>query len=169
MRTQFFRNSLLLSCMLVLSACGYHLRGFVKIPEQLQKVYLQGASGSLHNEMKMSLKFSDGELVETPEQAGIVIKILRDDMRRRVQSLSSTGKANEFELNYSLRYLLLDRNGKEIAETQELTINRSYFNDQQAILSKNNEENVIRKEMYRQAVRTIFARARAVLQKQNER
>lgn len=127
---------------------------------------MKGGSSSLHNEMKSSLKSSDGQLVSSPEQAGMVIKVLRDEMRRRVLSLSSTGKANEFELNYSLRYILLDAEGKILMDQQELEIYRDYFNNQEQVLAKNNEENVIRKEMYQQAVRMIFARARAVLKKQ---
>lgn len=149
--------------MLLLTACGYHLRGAIDIPEQMKAVYLEGVGGKLAEEFKSSLKSAGGELVSTPSEAGVVIRILKDDMRRRVLSLSSIGKANEFELNYIVRFMLLDSQGKVLMEAQDMEIDRDYFNDQEDILAKNNEEAVIRDELYRQAVRTIVGRARAVL------
>lgn len=156
-------HSLIVTLMLSLTACGYHLRGAIDIPEQMKLVYLDGASGMLAKEFKSSMRASGGELVSSASQAGVVIRVLKDDLRRRVLSLSNIGKANEFELNYIVRFMLLDAQGKVLMEEQEMEINRDYFNDQQDILAKNNEEAVIREEIYRQAVRTIVGRAQAVL------
>ncbi len=148
---------------IALTSCGYHLRSAIDIPEVMKSVYLEGAGTLLRKEMGQSLKAADGELVGVPTQAGMVIKILRDDMRRRVLSLDSVGKATEFELNYTVSFMLMDASGKVLMEQQELEISRDFFNSQQDILAKNNEESVIRSEIYRQAVRTIVARARAVV------
>ncbi len=164
MGSKIIRNNALFSLMLFLAACGYHLRGSVEIPEQLKNIYVQGASAALHNELKSVVKSANGRLVNMAKQAGVVIRILRDEMMPpRVLSLSSGGKANEFELEYRLRYELLDANGKVLLKPQQVEVNKSYFNEQLEILAKNNEEDVIRREMYRQAVRTIFSQARAVL------
>lgn len=149
--------------LLSLTACGYHLRGAIDIPEQMKSVYLEGASSMLIKEFKSSLKSSGGELVASPPEASLVIRILKDDLRRRVLSLDNIGKANEFELNYLVRFMLLDGEGNILMEEQEMEINRDFFNDQVDILAKNNEETVIREEIYRQAVRTIVRRAQAVL------
>lgn len=152
-----------LTLLLLLQACGYHLRGVVDIPPEMKKVYVEGAGSALHKELRAALKASDGQLVASPEAAGIVIRVLRDDMRRRVLSLDQQGKATEFELNYSIDFLLLDSTGKILQEQQQVEINRDFFNDQVDILAKNNEEQIIRDEMYRQAVRTIVTRASAIL------
>ena len=165
MRIKLIRNSIVFTLVLFLTACGYHMRGAIDIPEQLKNVYMQGASGNLHSEMQSALKLAGGQLVSSPEQAGMVIKILRDEMRRREASIDESGYANEFELNYSLVYKLSDAEGKVLIEQREVEINRDYFNEQIDVLAKNNEEIVIRNEMYRQAVKTIFAQARAVLKK----
>lgn len=152
-----------ITLLLSLTACGYHLRGAIDIPEQMKSVYLEGASSMLVKEFKSSLKSSGGELVASPPEASLVIRILKDDLRRRVLSLDNIGKANEFELNYLVRFMLLDGEGNILMEEQEMEINRDFFNDQVDILAKNNEETVIREEIYRQAVRTIVRRAQAVL------
>lgn len=160
-----FKNSFLLLSLLFVSACGYHLRGSIDLPEGLKSIFLQSASGQLHKTAKRTLKSSGGQLVDNAKEAGIVVKIVREKMRRRVLSLSSTGRANEYELTFSLDFELLDAEGNSLAETQKVEISRDYFNDQEEILGKNNEEQVIREEMFRQAVQAIINRARVALEK----
>ncbi|MGR9115484.1 MAG: LPS-assembly lipoprotein LptE [Gammaproteobacteria bacterium] len=157
------RKSIALVFVLLLGSCGYHLRGAVDLPEQLRKVYLANASSSLREQFTKSLKSSSGQVVGSSAQAGMVVNILNERMDRRVLSLSNTGKANEFELNYSLDFQLLDATGAVLLDRQTIEINRDYFNDQEAIIAKTNEEAVIRSEMYQQAVRAIVDRARAHL------
>lgn len=148
---------------MLLASCGYHIRGTVDLPEALRKVYLAGASPLLREQFSKSLKTSSGEVVNSASKAGMVIQVLNERMDRRVLSLSNTGKANEFELNYSLDFQLLDAKGEVLLDRQTIEISRDYFNDQEAIIAKTNEEAVIKTEMYQQAVRSIVDRARAYL------
>ncbi len=151
--------------ILLLPACGYHLRGAMDVPQQMHKVYLEGASSALRGALLSSLRGSDAALVASPGEAGFQIKVIKDDMRRRVLSLNASGKATEYELNYTLVYVLLDEQGKALGKQQVLEVNRDYFNDQEDILAKNNEEAVIRDEIYRNAVRSMLMRASALLKK----
>jgi LPS-assembly lipoprotein len=79
--------------------------------------------------------------------------------------LSVKGRANEYELSYSLGYLFLDSQGNVLSKTQPVEIRRDYFNDQEELLGKDNEEQVIRKEMYRQAITAMLNRSRIVVGK----
>ena len=161
----WIKNTFLLLMLLFISACGYQLRGNLELPEGLTSIYLQDGSGQLRKEIKRTLRSTEGKLVTSIEDAGIVVKVTRENMRRRVISLSNTGRANEFELYYELDFILLDAEGKALSEKQAVEISRDYFNDQEDILGKNDEEQTIRKEMYRQAVQTIFTRSRVALEK----
>lgn len=161
MRIHLTHAAFILS-MLALPACGYHLRGAVDLPDELKHIYIEGAGAYLHQELKQSLRSADGDLVESPDLAGMIIRVVRDDMRRRVLALDNQGKAIEYELNYTVSFLLLDPKGRILLDRQDIEIDRDFFNSQQDILAKNNEELVIREEIYRQAVRSMFSRARAV-------
>ncbi|MCK5189678.1 MAG: hypothetical protein KAR12_06445 [Methylococcales bacterium] len=161
----WIKNTFLLLMLLFISACGYQLRGNLELPEGLTSIYLQDGSGQLRKEIKRTLRSTEGKLVTSIEDAGIVVKVTRENMRRRVTSTSSTGRANEFELYYQLDFILLDAEGNKLSEKQAVEISRDYFNDQEDILGKNDEEQTIRKEMYRQAVQTIFTRSRVALEK----
>ncbi len=151
-----------------LTACGYQLRGAVELPEGMENLYLENASGQLRDEISKALKFSKGKLVSSPKEAGIVIKILKEEMRTRVLSLSATGKANQFELLYNLIFSIYDPSGKLLLANQRVQSQRSYFNDQEEVLAQTNEEQLIRNEMYSQAVRSIVIRARIAMENNHE-
>ncbi|MGR9013917.1 MAG: LPS-assembly lipoprotein LptE [Gammaproteobacteria bacterium] len=149
---------------LLLSACGYHLRGAFQLPENMKNIYVEGGSGALREQFSQVLKSSSGQLAGSRKGAGIVIKIFNETFNRRVLSLSSRGKSNEFELDYRLEYELANANDTLLLERQAVDIRRDYYNDQQFVIAKDSEEAGIRNEMYEQAVHTIVNRARVVLE-----
>jgi LPS-assembly lipoprotein len=157
------KKSIILIMALLLSACGYHLRGALELPKGMKNVYLEGGSAQLREQFKRAMEISSVQLSNTPENAGIIVKIFDEDSRRRVLSLSSGGIANDFELSYRFDYELLDSKNKVLMPRQPVEIKREYYNDQFAIIAKGNEEAVIRDEMYQQAVRTVVNRARVAL------
>ncbi len=158
------KNAVILSLALLLSACGYHLRGALELPANLKNVYVEGGSVPLLDQFKQSLKSTSAQLSTTRKGAGLVIKVFNEDFSRRVLSLSSRGKSNEFELLYRLDYEFANASDAKLMEQQTVEIRREYYNDQQFVIAKDNEEAVIRNEMYQQAVNTIVNRARMVLE-----
>ncbi len=149
---------------LLLSACGYHLRGAFQLPENMKSVYIEGASPQLREQFNQVIKSSSAKLANSRSGAGIVIKIFDENFNRRVLSLSSRGKTNEFELFYRLDYELANAGDASLMARQPVEVRREYYNDQQFMIAKDNEETVIRKEMYLQAVHTIVNRARVALE-----
>ena len=153
----------LLLLITVLAACNYHLRGTASVPEVLRNVYVQAASPLLNNSFQDTLKLAGGALVDKPNPKGVIVNVLGEKFDRRSLSLSSTGKASEFELIYSLTFEVLNVEGKTVMQKQKIDIKRNYFNDQQDIMGKGTEETLIRKEMYDQAVRELMDRGRALV------
>lgn len=158
------KKAVILSLALLLSACGYHLRGAIQLPENMKSIYVEGSSGALLDQFKQIMKTSSSALSSSRTGAGIVIKVANEEFNRRVVSLSSRGKSNEFELEYRLDYEFANAKDAPLMEKQTVEIRREYYNDQSAVIAKENEENVIRNEMYQQAVQTILNRARVVLE-----
>ena len=157
-------KSVILVMALLISACGYHLRGAIDLPAGMKNVYLEGGSAQLRDQFMRAMEVSSVSLASSPETAGIIVKIFNEDNQRRVLSLGSGGVANNFELTYRLEYELVDAKDKVLSARQPIEIKREYFNNQQAVIAKENEETVILNEMYQQAVRTIVNRARVGLE-----
>ena len=143
----------------LVTSCGYHLRGAIELPPEMQNVYIQNASSPLLAGFKEVL----GQLSATPDEAGIIVRVLDERMRRNTLSLSSTGKSIEYELNYHLDVEMLDATGNVIMPKQSIELRQDYFDAQINVIGKSKEENIIRQEIYRQAVRSVVDRARAAL------
>lgn len=158
------RNFILVAMLSLLAACGYHMRGSIALPAELKNIYVFGVSSELNQELKEILKASNGKMAASPNEAGIVVKVLKEDIRRRILSVGSTGKSSEMELDYYLRFQFYDNKESPLLDEQTLEIAREFFNDQTAVLAKENEELMIRKEIYRQAGRMLMVRAQAALE-----
>ncbi|MBM4207899.1 MAG: hypothetical protein FJ190_07700 [Gammaproteobacteria bacterium] len=150
------------SCLL--ASCGYHLHGAYDLPKGMKSVYLEGGSSLLREQFLTEVKTSSGKLAETPEKADVIIKILDENVERRVLSLGSSGRSNDIELAGHLEFQLIDNKKGLLIGREPVEFRREYFNDQQAIIAKDFEETVIRKELYTQAVRTIINRSRSALE-----
>jgi len=159
---------MLMITLWLLTSCGYHLRNTVELPLGLQSILLQNASIQLKSQIQKKLRVMKGRLLTTPEPSTTIIHIIREKMNRRVLSLSSTGRVNEYELYYRLNFNLLDATGHTISDPQLIEISRDYFNNQQNMLGKNNEEQLIRNEIYHQAVLLLLNRSRIALTHQNK-
>ncbi len=147
------------------SACGFHPRGSYALPLEMKAIYLEGGSPILREQISTQLRNSQSALTDSINSAGIVIKLFDEQFVRRSVSLSERGKTNEYELLYRLEYEVATPKDAILLPRQPLEIRRDYYNDQQAILARDNEENVLRAEMSQQVVRTLLNQARFALEK----
>lgn len=153
---------ILLACGL--SACGYHLRGSGRTAVNFKQVYLEGGSSALRDQFDAVLKMSSGRLAETAKDADLRVKVVEEKFNRRSVSLNFSGRSNETELNYLLKTELIGAGNTALPAGEPIQVIREYFSDQQAILARNNEEAVIRREIYQHAVRTLLERAQTQIQ-----
>ncbi len=159
------KKSVIILIALLLSACGYHLRGAFELPAGLKNIFLEGGSAPLQAQFKKAMDLSSIPIAASAEVAGIVIRIYDERSERRVLSLAATGVANDFELDYRMEYEIVDAKDTLLMARQPLEIKREYYNDQLAVIAKESEETIIKNEMYLQAVRTIINRAKSVIDK----
>lgn len=159
-----FKKIAVLMLSLLISGCGYHLRGSGAgaAHVNLDKLYLEGGSGELRDQFKKIVKSSSSKLATSPDEASIVISVIGDNMGTRVLSLSERGYSNELEFEYYLDFQL-KKAGKTLLAGQPIKIRREYYNDQIDVVAKANEANIIRNEIYQQAILTLVDRARLVL------
>ncbi len=158
------KKSVIVLIALLLSACGYHLRGAFELPAGMKNIFLEGGSAPLQSEFKKAMELSSIPIAASAETAGIVIRIFDESSQRRVLSLAATGVANDFELGYQMEYEIVDGKDNVLMPRQPLEIKREYYNDQLATIAKSSEEMIIINEMYLQAVRTIVNRTKSVIE-----
>lgn len=149
---------------LLSTACGFHLRGDVKLAAALNKVYIEGANpyDPLVRELTRSLTTTGATVVEESKDATAVLQILKNSGSRRVLSVSSVGKVREYELYQTLDFKVRDAAGLELLAPQHLELTRDYLFDTDNVLGKTNEEETLRRDMRRDLVRLVMLRLEAL-------
>ncbi len=153
-----FRLVLLLAIGTLLSSCGFHLRGLVELPPELDSIYIEGGlpNSLMRDILRQKLIASKVNVLERQEESGAVLYILKDDVTRRIASINTAGQPNEYELKYQLSYRLADGQGQELLATRTLSQLRTYRYDPNNILSNEEEAFRIKREMARAAVNQML-------------
>jgi len=151
---------LLVTCNLSLTSCGFHLRGAVELPPGMEAVALQGiaANTPLAAEIRFALEGGGGALVESVAAARSVLVIEGERFDRRVATVDSGGRVSAYELTYRLTFQLRSPEGEPLVEQQTVTVVREYLHDADNVLGGGREEEALRREMRRFAVRRMVQR-----------
>ena len=154
---------ILVSALLLLSGCGFHLRGNIDLPPGLQQMHVQGVKHSpLGRELRRSLKGSGVAVVSDLKAAQVILKVSTPAFERRLLSVSgASGKVAEYELIYTLNISLHDRKGQTLLASQTVRQLRDYTFDRDSVLGKSNEESRLKADMRRDLVRQILTRLKA--------
>lgn len=155
--------AILLLCASI-AACGFHLRGAVTLPEAMARTELRGvAEGSaLAAEIGAVLAQSGGDLVTAAGAPTSTLEVLGERSERRVASVDSAGKVNQYELRYELRARLVDE-GVVLVPEQSVSASRLLDFNGNAVLGAADEEEMLRREMRGQAVRQLIRQLRMAL------
>jgi LPS-assembly lipoprotein len=149
---------------LLLSACGFHLRGTratewpAAIPEVRVRVAdSRAAYEPLKLEMESTLRTQAGvAIVESDEAAQLVLSGERSDSR--VLSVGSSGRVSEYLLRYEVSFRFLGTDGQELVASQTVRLLRDYTFDPTNVLAKEREESELKAAMRRDAVQQILRR-----------
>lgn len=155
---------LTVALLLALGACGFHLRGDVQLAPQLARVQIQGGDvyDPLVRDLTRALTAAGSTVVAEATQATAILQILRNGGNRRVLSVQTTGKVQEYELHQIFEFRVRDAAGRELLEPQRLELTRDYLFDANDVLGKSGEEEVLRRDMRRDLVRLTMLRLEAL-------
>ena len=147
----------------MLSGCGFHLRGSVLLPDEIDTVHLQVSNAELAEEIKLLLEAGDASIVPS-EDADLTLIVTPERLERRLLAVDpKTGKAREFELTYTASYQVLGKEKQALMPSQTLVLSRDLVFDPEAVIGSSREEEIIYLEMRRDAARQIMARLQAAL------
>lgn len=150
--------------LLAVSGCGFHLRGNVLLPDDVDTVHLNVANAELAEELRLLLEAGDASIVPTSEDADLTLIVAPERLERRLVAVDpKTGKAREFELTYATSYQVLGKESQTLMPAQTLFLARDLVFDPEAVIGTSREEEVIYMEMRRDAARQILARMQSAL------
>ncbi len=146
---------LLTLLLLVISGCGFKLRGLYDIPESLKQVTLLSDSNDpqLERTLEQALEANG---VEVTSEAPYRIELLEQRFDRRTLSLDSSARASEYELRGEVTFRVTDQEGEELLPPRTLTSERSYNVDSANITASNSQEPVLRQQMHQDLAQQIM-------------
>jgi Rare lipoprotein B len=145
-----------INLLLMLGACGFHLRGSTDLPSALRTTYIHvpGSDTRLANELERLLTASGARVTTDRQEASAVLEVLRDNFSRRTLSVGSRGKVREFELHYAVEFAVRLHRGKRqgsemLVPPQTVSLVRDFTFDETEVLGASNEEDLLRQNMQR--------------------
>lgn len=143
-----------------LNSCGFQLRDSYQLPTQLESVYIQDEPFSEFAKILASrLELAGANLDKQPQHT--VIQLVSDSLDRRTLSLSTSGQVAEYELIYTVEYVL--HNGPDSSIPLQVEVFRDYQDDPNFALAKTREREVLVTEMREDAARQILRQISARL------
>lgn len=144
--------------VVVLSACGFALRGPVDFPFGSIHVGFPDSS-SLGGELKRHLRANGKTLVMAEKNtADVALEVLDENREKIILSLNSQGRVREYNLMYRLRFRVVDHAGKEVLAPAELSLKRNISFNETQVLAKEAEEVLLYRDMQSDMVQQIMRR-----------
>ena len=133
--------------ILLLSACGFHLRGQAGMP--FDTLYLDAANpqSAFIADLRRNLEANNVKLVNSAEQADVVLNIVSEIPEKQILTLGGSGRVNEFQLLYRVSLRAYDLKRQDWIPAVEMVQRRDYLYDDTKILAKEAEEMLLYQSM----------------------
>lgn len=150
-------------CALLLSACGFHLRGrgSTALPAALARVWVDMGTSAyplLLVEMRNALATQPGVTLANGASGAAVLTLYNEAFvsESEIASIRGTPLTSGYILGYKVSYRLQDANGKVLVPGKTVKLQRQYDFDRTNVVAKEKEQDFLRTEMQRDAVQQIL-------------
>ncbi|MGB0732853.1 MAG: LPS assembly lipoprotein LptE [Pontibacterium sp.] len=153
-------TGLVVIASLLLSACGFQLRGSVPISADKQQVYLspKQALSPMEKVLRQTLKDNG---VTLTNKAPYTLRIESSRVARDSSVINTSGEVTVYTLRLEVDYRI-DKPSTEASYSFTETLERNYSYDTNAAVANTEQESVIVQELYRAAANRIIRRFVAV-------
>lgn len=143
----------------LIASCGFHLQGVATVSPVMKVTYLDAEDRRTDFQigLRRALEAGGAQLTARREDATATLRVTRDETGRRVLSVSARNTPTEYEVYYTVTYSV-SSGGQELLAPQTLMLTRDYSFDEQALLAKETEEDILRQALARDLVSIVVRR-----------
>jgi len=157
-------RSLAVLAAISLAACGFHLRGEVKLTPGLQRVVVTSSdpASPLKRSVEDAMKHAGATIAAAAGEGVGEIRMTGVGMQTLVGSVGANARVNEFNMVYHVDLEIVDGAGKTVLEKQPIEQTRSYTFDQTQAAGAGAQQDVIRREMERDMAQAVMRKIDSV-------
>lgn len=157
-----FISGIGLSLALMLSGCGYHLRGMTELDPAYAKVYVQGMATNdpVYQQLQRMFLNTHSQLVDNPIGATATLAIDENRIEQRAAVVTPQATVQQYELYQRISYHLIYADGTRTGE-QHISQARNYNYDPTGVLASSSNDTQIRQELAQTLGRLLFYRLNA--------
>jgi LPS-assembly lipoprotein len=151
----------LLALTLLLSACGFQLRGhgLKETAFAFHSIYLQvPAETPFVSGLRSGLRNYKLTLAPSADKADVIFQVVSESTDRQILALSGGGQVSEYELYYRVSFRLYDNQRRDWLPAGEIELQRDFNYDNSQILAMGQEEAQIYQDMYSDAIEQVLRR-----------
>lgn len=157
MRNRFL--ALILTATLLLSACGFHLKGQKILPTELHTLYLAYSHfDPLTRELQSRLTAAGARVASNESDAPVTLKILSQNKRQLATTVGASQQTREYTLSYSVSFVLLDNQGNVLAGPYSAHQQRNQVLQSSQILGATSQTEDLYDDMLKEIVSQIIDR-----------
>jgi LPS-assembly lipoprotein len=154
--------SLVAATALLLSACGFQLRGAYTLPYESMHIALPDAS-VIGAGLKRQIRAGGGtRLAESMAEAQATMLQVTELRERQILSLSASGRVREVRLRFRYAFRVVDPKGRDLVPTTGVELTRDLTYEDSAVLAKEQEEQILWQDMEKDLVQQLLRRLSTV-------
>jgi LPS-assembly lipoprotein len=151
-----------LAATTLVSACGFKLRDSAQLPFRRLHTNLDRNSVIGAEFRSMVRVSSDTVLVDRIQDADARLEVLSESREREIVGFTSTGRPREYQLRLRYRFRVLRGNGQDWLPATELLLYRDITATDIEIVTKQQEEELLYREMQSDVVQQLLRRLSAL-------
>ncbi|HBS42623.1 MAG TPA: hypothetical protein DEA26_08075 [Oceanospirillales bacterium] len=148
--------------LLLLTACGWHLRGVTPLPAEYKVMYVEGQqTTNLYVQLVRQLEFNNVLVTSTLEDAPVVMRLEEYEIEKRTLAVDTNGRVSEYEMN-GLLLVTVERllSGEKIE--LEVTSRRTLTNDINNVVATQAEETNVRNQIDSDLINKLLRRLQSL-------
>ncbi|MGD8358436.1 MAG: LPS assembly lipoprotein LptE [Lysobacterales bacterium] len=148
-----------LLAVLLLSGCGFHLRGEANLPTAMARtqVVIDDEYSALGRNVRILLEQGGVRLVAA-QDATAVLEIPVNRLVTEVLTIADNARVREYRMTHTVRFRLTDRSGRELVGWQTLQQSREISFDEQRILATSREQEYLKEDLAETLAQMLVAR-----------
>lgn len=143
---------------LCLSACGFHLRGMIDVPNWLTDIAITSngvEDVELVSSLKSQLKSQKIRIQPDLINASYRLIINRIEFQQRIISVGASTNPRQYQLILAIDFMVQSRKGEIVSPLRQVVVTRQLTVNNDRILGSNEEERILMNEMRQDAIMQI--------------